>query len=119
VFGNDADLFVPERWLEGKEVSSGREAYFLSVSDSNRRYKFRANTDIGPGSSDKEQGHALERTSACLKSRRRSHNLPDTSTLKWKTRASGLLQLIGLLNQRTLNVVSDGGLCRRLWIYHV
>jgi hypothetical protein len=33
VFGNDADLFVPERWLEGKESSSGREAYFLSVGD--------------------------------------------------------------------------------------
>jgi cytochrome P450 len=33
VFGNDADLFVPERWIEGKESSSGREAYFLSVSD--------------------------------------------------------------------------------------
>jgi hypothetical protein len=24
---------MPERWLEGKEYSSGREAYFLSVSD--------------------------------------------------------------------------------------
>jgi hypothetical protein len=70
-------------------------------------------------SSDKEQGHALERTSACLKFRRRFHKLSDTLTSKWRTQASGLLQLIGLLNQRISNAVSDEGLCSGLTMYHV
>ena len=35
VFGSDANLFRPERWLEEKESFSERDAYFLSVSFNN------------------------------------------------------------------------------------
>lgn len=36
VFGNDANLFRPERWLEGKESSGQREAYFFSFGQGSR-----------------------------------------------------------------------------------
>lgn len=32
VFGADADIFRPERWLESEEIVKRREAYFMAVS---------------------------------------------------------------------------------------
>jgi cytochrome P450 len=32
VFGKDAHMFRPERWLESPEIVKPREAYFMTVS---------------------------------------------------------------------------------------
>jgi hypothetical protein len=91
VFGQDADDFRPERWLEDEERAKRMERYMFQVGLPLVSYAcwwlVVAVADIAPRSSEVEATCASAGTWPCLKSTRSCQGYCATIGLSWHTRA--------------------------------